>query len=359
MNSSYRRPESLGRALAAVLVLVVSAAALGDVVTLKDGSRIVGTVERLEGGQLSIATEFAGTIVVDYSLVSSVETAQPMNVQAASGSKLVGTVKATPGSEKAVVETEEGDVGVNVENIEGIWPQGEPSPQERVLQAQIDAARGKWTATFEAGLVSQEGNTKRFNARGRAQIQHQTDKDLLRFSLSGEYAEENRKRSAAEVKAGAYFEHLFTERFFGYAKLDLEYDEFERLDLRLSAVGGGGYYWLKKADHEFKTRAGLGYLHELYQSGRTVDSAQAELGFDYRVDIAPWLQFINSSTWYPTFDGLDDYRLVSDSAFLIPLGDSDIWKLKLGAEYEYKSLPNPGRERLDQTYYANILVELK
>ena len=92
---------------------------------------------------------------------------------------------------------------------------------------------------------------------------------------------------------------------------------------------------------------------------RVVDTAQAELGFDYRIDIAPWLQFTNSSTWYPTFEGLDDYRLVSDSAFLIPLGGSEIWKLKLGAEYEYKSLPNPGRERLDQTYYANILVELK
>ena len=89
------------------------------------------------------------------------------------------------------------------------------------------------------------------------------------------------------------------------------------------------------------------------------DAAQAELGLDYRVDIVPWLQFLHSTTYYPTFESLRDYRLVSDSAFLIPLGESDMWKLKLGAQYEYDPIPQPGLKRLDQTYYANIVLDLK
>jgi hypothetical protein len=104
---------------------------------------------------------------------------------------------------------------------------------------------------------------------------------------------------------------------------------------------------------------GISYMHESFFDDRTNDTAQLEVGLDYRLDIAPWLQFTENAVYYPTFDGIDDYRLVSDSAFVIPLGESDVWKLKLGALYEYKSQPRPGVERLDQTYYANIVLDIK
>ena len=71
------------------------------------------------------------------------------------------------------------------------------------------------------------------------------------------------------------------------------------------------------------------------------------------------MRFVNATTYYPTFESVDDFRIVSDSGFIFPLGQSDMWKLKLGAEYEYKSVPVAGAERLDQTYYANILLDIE
>ena len=91
----------------------------------------------------------------------------------------------------------------------------------------------------------------------------------------------------------------------------------------------------------------------------TTDDPQAEVGLNYRIDIVPWLQFVQATTWYPTFEELRDYRIVADNAFIIPLGDSDVWKLKIGARYDYNSLPVSGNESLDSLYYANILVDLK
>lgn len=351
---------------AGVLAVLVPPHAGADVVVLTDGSRLLGTVERMGGGKLILATQFAGTIEIDSAMVTSIETDEPVNVGMASGDRLVGPIQWKHEIDRAVVETEMGGVPIAVERVEAIWPKDGKSPEVLAMEEQIakvekeaEAAQAKWAATFEAGLFFSEGNNNVFRASGKAEVRRTSLKDLLKFYLSAEYSEEDNVRSSHEVKAGAYYEYLFTTHWFGYGRMDLEYDEFENLDLRFSTAVGAGYYWIKKENHELKTRAGIGYLHESFMDETSRDAAQAELGLDYRVDLAPWVQFINSTTWYPTFDSLRDYRLVSDSAFLFPLNGSDMWKLKLGALYEYDPIPNPGFERLDQTYYANILLDLK
>jgi len=352
--------------LVILLCALHAAPAVADVVTLADGSRLVGTIERMADGKLILVTEYAGTLEIDASKIVTIETAEPVNVGTASGDQLLGTIEWPADAEKAVIHSEVGDVEVAPDNLQAIWPKDGKSPEALALEEQVaeakkeaEAAQGKWTATLEAGVFYKEGNSEILRVRGAAEARRTTTKDLLKFYVMGEYSEEEKERSAHEVKGGAYYEYLFTERWFGYGRMELEYDEFENLDLRFTTALGVGYYWLKKPEHELKTRAGIGFLHESFRDGTDRNDAMAELGLDYRLDITPWMRFTNSTTWYPTFEALRDYRLVSDSALLFPLGESDIWKLKLGALYEYDAIPQPGFERLDQTYYANIVLELK
>lgn len=358
------KPSNLLLLIAVGACCIVAAQA--DVVTLTDGSRLLGSVQRLGDGKLLLITKFAGDLEIDAAMIESIATDEPVNVGMASGDRLVGPIQWQPAIERAVVQTEMGGVPVNIDRIEAIWPKDAKSPEVVAMEEQIAKAReeikaqaGKWSATFEAGLLFKEGNTDLFSVRGRAEARRQSAKDLLKFYVAAVYDEENDERSAHEVKGGAYYEHMFSRHWFAYATMELEYDEFENLDVRLSTAMGPGYYWLKKKDHELKSRAGIGYLHEVYRDGVIKDAAQAEVALDYRIDIAPWMQFTNSTTWYPTFESLRDYRLVSDSALLFPLGTGSMWKLKLGALYEYDSIPNPGFESLDQTYYANIQLDVK
>lgn len=356
--------QVLGRALVGLAGL--AAAARADVVTLADGSRLLGKVERMAEGKLTLVTEYAGTLEIDATKVVSIATDGPVTVGMDTGDRLIGPIEWSAEIERAVVQTEMGGVPVSVDRIDAIWPKGGKSPEVLAMEAQVarareeyEAQRAKWSATFEAGLLYKDGNSEIFNVRGRAELRRASAKDLLKFYVSADYQESNKDRTAHEVKGGMHYEYLFTERWFAYVRADLEYDEFENLDFRFSTAGGPGYYWIKKPEHELKTRAGIGYLHELYRDGLTNDAAQAEVALDYRLDIAPWVQFLHSTAWYPTFESLRDYRVVSDSALLFPLGKSDVWKLKLGALYEYDAIPAEGRERLDQTYYANIVLDLK
>lgn len=362
--------------IAAATLVFVAAPAVADVITLSDGSKLLGTVERMDGGKLILETKFAGTLEIDAALVTSIATDDAVNVGMDTGDRLVGPVEWKPGIDRAVVQTEMGGIPVDVQRIEAIWPTGGKSPEALAMEAQVaeareqaEAARARWSLTIEAGVIFKEGNTNELTARGRIEARRKSDRDLLRFYLAGDYGETSKHRDTAEVIAGAYYEYLFTERFFGYGSVEMEYDEFENIEFRLSTAVGAGYYWIKKDTHEFKTRAGIGFLHETYLPEEDEDgdefrhdpknTAQADLGYDYRIDINPWLQFLHGTTWYPTFESIRDYRLVSDTAFIFPLGDSEVWKLKIGAQYEYKSLPIGDAMRLDQTYYANILLDLK
>ena len=232
-----------------LLMTLLAATAAADVITLKDGSKLLGKVERMDGGKLILVTEFAGTLEIDATLVETVATDEPVNVGVDSGDRLVGSIEWKPEIEKVVVQTELGGIPVNVNRIEAIWPKDGKSPETLAMETQIaeaqaaaKAAEAKWSATFEAGILFTEGNKDIFTARGRAEIRRKAPKDLLKFYLAGDYGKENGNRNVAEVKAGTYYEHLFTERFFAFLTSEVEYDEFENIDLRFSASGGVGYY---------------------------------------------------------------------------------------------------------------------
>lgn len=203
-----------------------------------------------------------------------------------------------------------------------------------------------------------EGNTESLNARGRLDVIRKTKDDLLSFFLSVDYSEQDDLRSQNEYRGGISYENMLNERTFWYTRLEMEFDEFENLDLRSTAAVGLGYYWLRKDDHELKNRLGIGYRHEAFNNDISKDEAVLDLGLDYRVDIAPWLQFTHSTTFSPGFEDFDDYRLDVDTAVILPL-QSDKLKLKLGIRNEYNSQPQSGIERLDNTYYANLMLSLE
>ncbi len=289
-----------------------------------------------------------------------------MNVGVSTGDVFVGENKSSEVGECVQVGTAFGEIDIPVSAIAAIWPEGGVSPEAEAMKEQVakerkelEARVGKWGMTVEAGWLLKEGNKDLMNARGKITAQKKSTQDLLRFYISGEYAEDNDLRNAAEAKAGAYYEYLLTKRLYLFGSLDLEYDEFENLDLRLVALAGPGYYWIKEETHELKTSVGAGYQHEVFMDDTRTDDAILQLAAGYRLDIRPWLRFTNDAAYYPTFSSLNDYRLTNDAALTIPIASSEVWKLKFGLLLEYDSTPRPDFERLDTTYYANILADFQ
>jgi len=344
-----------------MIVIFSTEMTTADVVHLTDGSHIRGAIERLIDQKLAIATEFVGTLEIDVSYVKSIQTDGLVNVKKADGQLLIGKIDWPLKAECGNIRTDSGDETLTINEVVMIWPAGQKSPEELAKEKDIKVKQAKWSASIEMGTVVKKGNKEIADARGKVEVRRKSEKNLLRLYASGDYGEENELRSTAEVKGGSYVEHIFNERLFVYASTEAEYDEFENLKLRWTNALGPGYYWIKKDNHELKTRAGIGYQQEEFLDDERTDKTVLDLGLDYRLDITSWLQFTNSTTYYPSLEETRDYRLVSDYALTIPLDISgcDIWKMKFGALYEYNALPSPDFERLDETYYANIVLEIK
>ena len=334
----------------------------GDTIHTTDGSRIVGRIERMEGGKLSIATGFAGTLELETEQIKAIEIDEPLTVEFTTGDRVVGTMDVGADRKSSIVKTELGDLRVTPDKIAAIWPVGGESPEVVALKAKVEETRKAltpvWTTTLEAGGSATEGNTDTLEAHGRLDVKRKTDGDLLHFYLAAKYHEDDDNRTANEYRGGINFENQVTDKWYWYVRTELEFDEFEDLDLRAVAAAGVGYYWIKKPEHEFKTRAGIGYRHEAYDTGRSEDQAVIDLGLDYRVDMTPWAQFTHSTTYTPDFEEFDNYRLDLDTALVFPFKDPRV-KFKVGVSHEYNSRPQPGFERLDTTYYANVVMELK
>lgn len=327
----------------------------GDVVFTADGSKLVGKIEKIADGKVIIVTDVAGKLEIDAAKVTSIATDEPMNVELKSGDKLIGVVQAAPESTQSVVKSSVGDVSVPQGDMVSVWKVGAESPAEEKVKAKY---RPQWTTILEAGANATEGNTDTLNARGRFEVNRRTGFDFLKFYATADYGEQNDERNRNEYRVGSLYEYNFTERFYAYLRGELEYDEFENLDLRATVAGGVGYYWIKKAEHELKTRAGAGYRHETYGSGRTEDEPIADLGLDYRLDVSKWMQFTHSTTYTPSLERFRDYRLDLDTALLFPL-KYEQWKLKLGMRNAYNSNPSGDLDRLDNLYYASVLMEIK
>lgn len=345
----------------AALALVVGVAR-ADTVYTTDGSMLVGKIVSWSGGKLKIETSIAGALELDASQVKSMVFDEPMNIELKSGDRLVGPAKTSADNSATVIESSVGAIAVPSEKIGNIWAQGADPPEVVEAKKQAEATLAEyqpdWVTTLEAGVSRQEGNTDNLEARGRFEVNRTTKRDRLTFYLAANYQEQNSVRSANEYYGGIKYKNLVTDRLFWYTRTELEYDEFENLDLRATAAVGYGYFWIKEETAEFNTRAGLGYRHESYDNGDTNDDFFLDLGYDLDWDIREWVKFTHSVTYSPAFDRFSDYRLNVDTAFLLPLQNDDI-ALKLGMENDYNSNPQPGIDRLDNKYYANILMTLR
>lgn len=333
-----------------------------DSVRTADGSVLVGTVVKLADNKLIIETAIAGRLEIDAGQITAIEVDHPIQAQFATGDRLVGTIE-LQGGQSPVMNTALGRIPIDTDQVTMIWPEGEDSPEVVAVREEAEAQRlaiaPKWTTTLEAGGVMREGNTETLDASGRFESTRKTDTDLLKFFLAAQYSEQNDNRTQNEYRGGMAFERNFTDRWFWYVRNELEFDEFENLDLRATVAAGVGYYWIKKAEHELKTRAGVGYRHESYDNGASMDEVIADLGLDYRRELTDWAQFTHSTTWTPGLEDFDDYRLSLDTALTFSMANTDKWKFKLGMRNEYDNQPQPGIERLDNTYYANLVFEIK
>ena len=119
-----------------------------------------------------------------------------------------------------------------------------------------------WLSSITLGLTLTRGNSHTLLYTGNFTTDKKTPNNEYKFGASGAYGSQNTKENVNNYGGFGQWNHLFTDRFYGYLRVDALRDLVADLDYRVNFGPGAGYYLIKEDKTTFGVEAGAGMQYE-------------------------------------------------------------------------------------------------
>jgi len=212
-----------------------------------------------------------------------------------------------------------------------------------------------WDASATLGVTLTRGNSRTTLVAGNVQANRKWDVNELNLGLDGVYGENSGVKNAESIHGYGQFNRLFTERLFGYLRLEGLHDGIADIDYRLSLSPGAGYYVIKQTNLFLRGEVGPGYVVEKI-GGKTDDYATLRVAERLEWKINERAKFWESVEYLPEVDKFSNYVI----NFEVGL-DTAITKRLSQVTFiqdTYRSEPAPGRLHNDLKLVAGLKYKL-
>jgi hypothetical protein len=218
-----RRPVRAGvlAALCLFAPLAEAASSRTDVVTMSNGDRMTGDIEKLDEGILELKTDHVGTLEFEWPSIEGVESVQSFAVTLDDGRRLFGSLRPAPGRRLDVVgaRTERVDLRSVVQIV----------PLDRSFWEQLDGSMSVGVS------FSQSNNTTTWTAS--ADVEYLTRRYLAAVSASSYLNAQEGADTTTRNVVGLTLGRLFVSR---WRLLELnELFQSDQLGIRLRTTLGG------------------------------------------------------------------------------------------------------------------------
>jgi hypothetical protein len=321
--------------------------ARGDVVETKNGARIVGKVTKIDGGSVSVETDYAGSLTIKQSEVTAITTDAPVAVRLASGTRIDGRVSSAAGSLQ--VAGADGTITTSVDKVAASWPAGGKDPAVVALQRD-------WAYEANVDINGKSGNKSQLgtSAGVRATLAGANDK-LVFYSAYDRQVTDNQK-SADQFKAGVDYSSNFSGSNSWYVRNEGGFDRIKDIQFYDVAAAGFGYDFVRKPKQTVTGRLGLSFRNENYKNPFTTDvnAAGLDVGFSHSLQLTD-SSIVNRLTFVPSFNDFSNYRATHESFYEMPFVNPS-WKLRVGVSNDYNSKPGLGVDKLDTAYFTRLVL---
>jgi putative salt-induced outer membrane protein YdiY len=333
---------ALALALALPLALVTTAFAAeavppaGDVVHLRNGDRLSGTIVKMDGETLFITTPYAKEVAVDWKEVVRLETAGPHWVRLATDEFVKGRFVSAPD-------------GVTIESEDLQSP--EPVALDRIATIGIPPG-AKYTGSIGALASGSTGNTETLVLGAAGGIQRDTDDDRARLGFRSEYEEQDNELTEQRTRGYADYDYYLGKKWYLTSLVRLEHDKFEDLSLRTIVGGGPGYRFFDRKDLKLRAYAGLAYVNENFNEADDRDFLSALVGDDFLWKITDSLSVYQLAEIYPSLDDVSDTLFHAEAGVRQTLGKGIF--VDFGVVNDYDTKPAEGKEKNDFRYVGQV-----
>ncbi len=295
-------------AMLPLAIAILSTSLFADLVVLKNGDRLTGTIVKSDGKTLLIKTEFAGDVTIQWSAVQDISSSEELHLGLKNGQTLVGPISTTDGN-LVVVTRSGGKVGTPKDAVSVIRSDAEQLAYDKSLNPGI---REGWTGGTNVGFALTRGNSQTKNLALAFNANRKTLNDKLGLYANTVYATNDApgatpRTTANAIQGGIRYDHDLTPRLFGFAGADFQEDSLQTLNLRSIFSGGLGAHAIKNESTTLDLLAGINYTRENYDAFSR-NFAAATLGEEYLHKIRASTSLTQSLYLYPNLSNAGDYR---------------------------------------------------
>ena len=242
--------------------LLLSTPALADRVFLSNGDRLTGTVVLSEGKNLTLHTDYAGDLTLDWAQVKSVESDEDMHVEFKDGRTAVGRLSSGDGQLQIATKSG-GTVGLPIAEVKSL--RGESAYEKARHPGMLEG----WKSGLNLGFALTRGNSQTKNISLAFSATRQTFDDKLSAYANSVYATNDAPGASPSTTAntaggGLRYDHDLNKKLFAFGIADFFSDALQGLNLRSVFGGGLGYHVIKHEDTTLDLLAGADYTHESY-----------------------------------------------------------------------------------------------
>jgi putative salt-induced outer membrane protein len=342
----------------AALSALASVGLFADQITMKNGDRFTGAVLKIDGKNLVFKSEYAGPISVPWEAVMSMTSTEPLDFTLQDGQLVVGKVTTT--DSKFVIETKEtGVVTASKDAVKVVR-----SPAEQVAyQTELDRYANPrltdlWAGFVDFGYATARGNSETSNLAVTTNATRATKRDKLSVYYTSLYAKSTiggKSQLTANAERGGIAYNLnVSPRTFVFGSTDLEYDQFQNLDLRFSPAGGFGYHAVKHENTMFDLFGGAALNREFFSTGLDRTSAEVLFGDDFTYKLSKITSLHQRLALYPNVSDSGKFRANFDFTSATTLKK---WlAFQITASDRYLSDPLPGFKKNDFIFTTGFRV---
>ncbi len=208
-----------------------------------------------------------------------------------------------------------------------------------------------WNSSVSAGLTLTRGNTETMLFTTDLQTDKKTPDNEYSFGGGVAYGTQDSKDTVNNYKAYGQWNHLFSDKFYGYLRADALRDIIADLDYRFTIGPGVGYYFIKEANTTLAGEAGA--AQEFQRIGSKSESfVTARLAERFEHKFTDRARLWQSVEVLPQVDKLDNY--VVNFEIGVEASISKSFSLKTYLDDSYTRIPAAGRLKNDAKLVAGI-----
>ncbi|MGH9722891.1 MAG: DUF481 domain-containing protein [Bryobacteraceae bacterium] len=304
---------------------------------MNNGDRLTGSVIKVDEKELTIKSDLAGTVKILWDAVEAIQSSAPLNVFLKSGQRLAGRVSTVNGRLQ-VATADVGTVEVAKAGIEAIRSEQE----QTAFQAELDRLRNPglldlWNGYFDTGISLARGNarTSTFNLGMNAARTTRRDKTTAYFTslFANNSTTGVRITTANAVRGGIGYNLNVSQRTFAFAGIDLEFDEFQKLDLRFVPGGGLGVKAIDTEKRQLNLLLGGNLNKSFFSTGEKRSNGEIQAGEELTLKMSAVNTFRQKLVVYPNLSEGGEYRMNFDASLITAVAKWLSWQITLSDRY--------------------------